>query len=330
MLAALFALLLTAQAGELAFGYAANPGPGEKPTLVITPPRAVTELTVIVEAGGERYEFNKSNLAAGAPVKLSWARDPSVTQATAWVTAVFADQSSEEVALPLKFQYGDALKVDLSRARADLSRKKLTVSVSAPVQSAEITAFGAHKSVLSEQTVELSGGPGEVEVPWVGAPSEVVLLDVKLNGASSWAGFTYSPWFLDIPHKDVLFASNEAVITPDEEPKLAHTLEELRAVLDKYGDTVPVKLYIAGCTDTVGDATHNADLSRRRARAIASWLRENGYGGPIFYHGFGESWLAEATGDGVDSALNRRAVYMVGANPPPANGNMPSISWSSL
>ncbi|MBN2797539.1 MAG: OmpA family protein [Deltaproteobacteria bacterium] len=325
-----FALSAPADAGELAFGYSANPGPSEKPTLIITPPRALSELTVVVEAGGESWEFTKGAVPAGQAVRFSWERDTSITQATAWVSAVFSDQSTEEVSLPLRFVYGEPLKVDLSRAVADVKARTLEVQVTAPVTTAEIIAYGAHKAVLSQKTVEISGGPGRIAVPWVGSPSEVVLLDVKLSNDTGWAGFTYSPWFLDIPHQDVLFPSNEAEILADEAPKLQRTLEELEAVLDKYGDVVPVKLYIAGCTDTVGDAGHNAELSRRRARAIAAWLRDHGYGGPILYHGFGEGLLAVPTGDGVDEAANRRALYLVGANPPPASAGLPPVSWTSL
>ena len=108
------------------------------------------------------------------------------------------------------------------------------------------------------------------------------------------------------------------------------TLRQLQDVIDKYGDVVPVKLYIAGCTDTVGDPAHNRELSRKRARAIAVWLNGHGYDLPIYYHGFGESLLAIQTGDGVDMPANRRALYLVGAQPPPAGSGIPSVSWSSL
>ena len=91
-----------------------------------------------------------------------------------------------------------------------------------------------------------------------------------------------------------------------------------------------MKLYIAGCTDTVGDASYNRDLSRRRAKSIAGWLRANGYDMPIYYYGFGEGLPAVRTGDGVDEPANRRALYLVGANPPPAGSGIPSVGWIEL
>ena len=146
----------------------------------------------------------------------------------------------------------------------------------------------------------------------------------------AWAGFTFSPWFLEIPHEEVLFDTNDAAIHASEAPKLERTLRELEEVLHKYGDIVPVQLYIAGCTDTVGDAGSNQALSQRRAHAIASWLRESGYSHPIYYYGFGESYLAQQTGDEVDNQANRRALYYVGAVPPPPSTGVPQVGWIPL
>ena len=128
----------------------------------------------------------------------------------------------------------------------------------------------------------------------------------------------------------MLFASDSDVIAADQEWKLVKVLEQLNEVVAKYGSMVPVKLYIAGCTDTVGDAGHNSELSARRARSIGRWLKSHGYSGPIFTHGFGESLLAVQTGDGEDNILNRRALYLVGANPPPAGSGIPRVGWSPL
>lgn len=329
LLAALCSPLVVA-GEDLSFGYVTNPGPGEQPAFIVTPARPLSALVVEVTAGDQTYTFQKANLPAGKDVRLAWKRDESVTTATALVRADFADGHVEQFEVPIEYQYGGKLSVDLSAARADVSARTLTVRVSAPVDTADITAYGAGRAMLDQRTVPVSGGPGEVEVPWTGDPSEVVLLDITVRGGNAWAGFTYSPWFLDIPHEDVLFETNQAEILSSEAHKLEATLEQLKDVLEKYGDVVPVKLYIAGCTDTVGNAAHNQDLSRRRAKAIASWLRAHGFDKPIFYHGFGESYLAVPTGDEVEEARNRRAVYLVGANPPPGGSGVPAASWTAL
>lgn len=319
-----------ALAGDMDFNYTPNPGPGEQPAFMLTPKRPLSEYLVTVQAGGERYEFTGSGAEADEQLRFSWERNAAVTHAEVFVRGVFTDGYVEEVQIPIEYSYGTQLSIDLSAAAADLKEHTLTVGVTAAVDRAEITAYGAHRAVLESGEVSIGAGPGEITMPWTGDPAEVVLLDIKLYSGSSWAGFTYSPWFLDIPHDDVHFESNQADILPEEEWKLQATLRQLQDVLDKYGDMVPVKVYIAGCTDTAGDAAHNRDLSLRRARSIATWLREHGYHEPLYYHGFGERFLAVQTGDGVDNAANRRVLYLVGANPPPASTGVPAVSWREL
>jgi outer membrane protein OmpA-like peptidoglycan-associated protein len=319
-----------AYAQDLEFGYRPAPEPGEQPAFIVQPTRNVAELTVVVTAGGEEFRFDGGSVGSGVQKTFAWKRDTRVTTAEAYVKAVFDDGFVSEVTIPMEYTYGGQLEVDLSRASADVKKQIVTVQVSHAVDRAEITVYGARKAVLGKREVEIGAGPGEIDVPWVGDPGDVVLLDVTLHSGNAWAGFTYSPWFLDIPHEDVLFESNSADVPEIENFKLEHTLRELQGVLDKYGSVVPVKLYIAGCTDTVGDASHNRDLSRRRAKAIAAWLRSHGYDKAIYYHGFGESLLAVPTGDGVNEGRNRRALYMVGANPPPASSGIPRVTWTEL
>lgn len=335
MLTLVLAALLTLSAGsafaqDLSFGYTPAPGPGENPALLVTPTRTIVTMFVSIEVGGKTLEFNKKNLAAGQQIRFEWPRDARVTHADAFIRATFSDGNVTETNVPIDYQFKGQLSVDLSKASADLEAKTVTVMASAVVDEAEIVAYGAHKAELDRRVVAINAGPGSIEVPFVGNPAEVVLLDVRLKSGNAWSGFTYSPWFLNIPHDDVLFTSDSAAIAPAEEYKLESTLVELRDVLDKYGAIVPVKLYIAGCTDTVGDAAHNKELSYRRAQSIAGWLRAKGYREPIFYYGFGESLLAVDTGDGVDNPLNRRALYLVGANPPPAGSGVPGASWRPL
>ncbi len=335
LLPALLTLAGPARASDLELGYVPNPGPDEQPALLVTPARAVAELEILVEAGGQQWHFVEHGLAAGIQQRFPWDRDPSVTHAVATIRAEFSDGAEEALSVPVDYAYSEPLSVDLSGAVADVGERTLTVDVTAPVRRADITAYGAHKAVLDQRSVAVEGGPGAVQIPWVGDPSDVVLLDVTLRTDASgdggaWAGFTYSPWFLDIPHDDVEFDTDSSVVRASEEPKLQRTLDRLADVLDKYGAVVPVKLYIAGCTDTVGDRAHNRSLSLDRARSIAAWLRGHGYDGPIFYWGFGEDLLAVPTGDGVDELRNRRALYMVGANPPPPGSGVPAVSWREL
>ncbi len=323
-------LVALALAQDLDFGVNPAPGPGESPAFYLTPTRDVKTLYVLCKVGGKTVELTKSSVAAMTKVTVSFPRNESVTTADCFVRSSFKEGDVVEQDVPVEWAYRLPLSIDLSRASANLEAKTVTVRASAKVEEAEIIAYGAHKAVLDKSTVPIGQGPGDVSVPFVGDPSEVVLLDVTLRTSSAWAGFTYSPWFLDIPHEDVLFASDSDVIAADEEWKLVKVQEQLLDVVDKYGSIVPVKLYVAGCTDTVGDASHNRDLSERRARAIAKWFSGHGFSYPIFYYGFGESLLAVQTGDSVDMQVNRRALYMVGANPPPSGSGVPGVGWKGL
>jgi outer membrane protein OmpA-like peptidoglycan-associated protein len=323
-------LAALASAQDLDFGVTPAPGPKESPAFFLTPTRDVKTLFVDCNAGGKQVKLEKSSIRAMTRVTVTFPRNERVTTAQCFVRAGFTDGDVVEQDVPLEWRYTLPLTVDLSHATADLEARTVTVAASARVDEAEITAYGAGKAILDKRVVTLGAGPGNVSVPFVGDPSEVVILDVTLRNSGAWSGFTYSPWFLDIPHDDVLFASDSDVISADQEWKLTNVLAQLSDVMEKYGAMVPVKLYIAGCTDTVGDAGHNRELSGRRARAIGRWLKSHGYSGPVFTHGFGEGLLAVQTGDGEDNILNRRALYMVGANPPPAGSGVPSVGWQAL
>ncbi len=323
-------LVALAAAGDLEFGTLPTLEAGQSPTLFITPTRAVDVLLVTCTAGGRTSEWEETDLPGGQQRSYSWARDADVNHADCVVKVRFADGATDWIELPLDYVYGGGLHIDLDRASVDLAAHTLTVHTTAAVNRADVVAYGARRVELDRRSVGVEGGPGAVTVPWIGDPSDVVLLDVTLHSANAWAGFTYSPWFLDIPHEDVLFDTNSDVIDETEAYKLERTLKELEEVLELYGDIVPVKLYIAGCTDTVGTASSNKDLSRRRARAIARWLRSHGFTHPIYYYGFGEGLLAVQTGDGVDEIRNRRALYLVGANPPPTGSGVPGVGWIAL
>lgn len=331
MLALLLSLgICLGLAQDLQFNYVPAPKAKENPGFIVTPARAIDEIYVQITVGGKTFEFTRNGIAAGATQKFEWPRDTAVTHAECYVLARFVDGDVTETNVPIDYRYDVPLKVDLSKASADIEARTVTVSTTAAVNEAEIVAYGAHKAELDRRTVPVSGGPGPVAVPFVGDPAEVVLLEVTLKAGTAWAAFTYSPWFLNIPHEDVLFDTDQATIPASEVYKLEATLRDLQEVVEKYGAVVPVKLYVAGCTDTVGDNAHNLDLSARRARAIATWLKSHGFTYPIYTYGFGESLPAVPTGDNVDNAANRRVLYMVGSNPPPAGSGVPTVAWKGM
>ena len=95
----------------------------------------------------------------------------------------------------MEYEYGGSLEVNLSRAKADVDKKELTVSVNRRVDTANITAYGANKVVLDQRTIDINAGPGKITLPWTGEVQDVVLLDIYLQAGNTSNGFTYSPWF---------------------------------------------------------------------------------------------------------------------------------------
>ncbi|HEY0840136.1 MAG TPA: OmpA family protein, partial [Vulgatibacter sp.] len=139
-----------------------------------------------------------------------------------------------------------------------------------------------------------------------------------------FAPMTTHPWSLTIPHEEVIFASGKADIAPAERPKLDEALEKIATAIRRYGKVIEIKLYVAGHTDTVGDAGSNRTLSVARARAIANYFRSKGVRIPIHFAGFGEEQPAVPTPDETDEPRNRRADYVLKVEPPSAG------SWSKL
>ena len=110
---------VAAWAGELEFGYSPSLGTDEQPMLSVTVPRDVSSLWIQVEAGGQTWDFERSDLSAGAHMKVNWDRNPAVTEALATIRCEFTDGYVEAVQVPVSYSYAGRLEVDLSRASAD-------------------------------------------------------------------------------------------------------------------------------------------------------------------------------------------------------------------
>lgn len=74
-------------------------------------------------------------------------------------------------------------------------------------------------------------------------------------------------------------------------------------------------IQVEGYTDTSGSAEHNLALSRRRAEAVAAYLRQHGVNSAIRTKAYGETHLLVETPDGVREPQNRRAFIIVTPNP---------------
>ena len=248
------------------------------------------------------------------------------------LVGTFSDGTTGEMPLAFSVTVFPQLQIRLVPGSLSVAKREVDVLLDRPSSRVEVT-------VLGPRDVELGGGLSAVSQPastpihvaWSQDAGEVMHLHVRaFDGDGFWSELKLSPWSYSVPHEDVVFATNSAVIDGTEEPKLAAAMDETSGVLDKYGSDVVIKLYVGGHTDTVGEASKNQDLSMQRALSIARWFKGHGFPGDIYYQGFGEDDLAVATGDGVDEVKNRRVTYVLAAQSPEMPAGTRAGGWLPL
>jgi outer membrane protein OmpA-like peptidoglycan-associated protein len=214
------------------------------------------------------------------------------------------------------------LRLQVDKSKVDLKKHRLEVQVSRPVVRLKVTVVGESGATLADQEQEVGGRAGALVVTWTPSSDEAVAtVDVRATDATgAWSNVRISPWFVAIPHEDVNFKTDAATIEDGETPKLDAAFAKLGEVLAQdaaHGRQHPgLALFIAGHTDTVGNAAYNLKLSQARARAIAAWFRARGVRLPLAYEGFGETSPAVKTADNVDEPRNRRVDYVLSDDPP--------------
>jgi len=232
---------------------------------------------------------------------------------------------------------GTRLQVQVEKAKVDLKQHRLEVKMSHPAGKVKITVVGESGATLADEEHDFAGhaAGATLVVTWSPSSDEgVSTIDVVAYDAQgSWVGVQISPWFVAIPHEDVNFKTDQSDIQDTETPKLEAAFTKLNEVLAKdaaHGRQHPgITLFIAGHTDTVGNAGYNLKLSQSRARAIAAWFRKRGVRMPIAYEGFGETALAVKTADNVDEAKNRRVDYILSDDPPRYGGGF-APAWKRV
>ena len=301
------------------------------PALLLTPNIDAESLEVDVACGGATADW-RGGAPAGQPVRLELATRPGRHTCSGNLSARFIDGSEGEMPLEFEVEMLGAMEVRVDPASVDTTARTLTLTLDRPAGRIEITATTPDGQPAGSGVVDgLGAAPGTpLEVSWDGA-AEVGRVSVKAYDSDGfWAGVDLFPWYYEIPHEDVIFASGKSAVDPQEAPKLFAAKAEVDKVVQRYGSLAQIHLYVGGYTDRVGPFESNLILSRDRAAAIASWFRAEGFSGPIYYQGFGERGLAVHTADEVPEPANRRAVYIVAAQPPPVTDAMPGSKWKVL
>jgi outer membrane protein OmpA-like peptidoglycan-associated protein len=110
---------------------------------------------------------------------------------------------------------------------------------------------------------------------------------------------------------DVLFATNQATLTPNG----TSTLRKLAEVMQQNPERT---VLVEGFTDSTGSSSYNQDLSQRRANAVATALGEMGVERQrIATKAYGEAFPVAANDNAGNRQLNRRVEIVL------SNGNAP-------
>ncbi len=310
--------------------------PGQKVVLVVVPDDDLWRLELeVVRDDGRTQNFQAGRTVAGTRLTFSWKQEEGEHDYT--VNALLVDPEGYKETLEDSYSVivAGPFEASLPAGSVDLEARTFQIVSNRPVATVQLEIIDEELATVGKETIRIEdavkGQPTTVQ--WGEIDSEHPIFRIAVRAYDRWqfwADNEIIPWSLSIPHEEVTFATNQFDITDEEAPKLDAAYEEIVKAVNKYGEFVQCRLFIAGYTDTVGDPGSNQTLSNNRARSIARYFLDKGFAFPIFYQGFGESVLAVPTGDSVDELANRRALYILAAEVPPKSKDVPRASWTRL
>ncbi len=287
------------------------------PGLTLTVNQAASTLDVRIDCGGKSGSHS-GPASAGEVIPFTF--DLPVGQYTCKgsLSGEFADGTSGEMPLSFAVQVWPPMRIQVVAGSVDLTGRTASVTLDRTASKVEVVALAARGVEAGRGTIITMATPGQaIPVNWSEPSVEPIKLRIRAYDEHNfWSDLNISVWSYNIPHEDVVFATNSSAIDDAEVYKLDAALVEARKVYEKYEGEVTVRLYVSGHTDTVGDSAMNAKLSGARALSIAKWFKDHGFPGEIWHCGLGESDPAVNTGDGVDEVRNRRAVYLLAGSSP--------------
>lgn len=291
------------------------------PAVLITANKKVRR----VELNLTRDDGKKVNVVRKAPpvkkqVALEWKQEVGKHKYNGKLVIVFRDSS--EAAMPLNFEVevaaGD-FAIEMTEADLDLENHTFTTRVGCKVDKLEVEIDG-EDGVLDRVTSQHHGAPANspLTVRWdQPAGKQVMRIVVKpLCSDGVFREQHFYPWDYPVEHEEVNFPSGSHSIPAGDRHKLDASYQAVAVALKKFSRWGKPKLYIAGHTDTVAGKAYNRDLSRRRAKSIASYFKKKGLRVEIYYIGFGEEAPVVQTPDETAEPRNRRAEYIISVNEP--------------
>jgi outer membrane protein OmpA-like peptidoglycan-associated protein len=305
-------------------------GPG--PVLVLQAEDAFRSGQVTVKLDGKTFTTSKFGaLNPGATREIPLKVKEGSYSFDVDINAVAHDGAKIQFPITFKIVRVAPVQVKIDTDLVDLGKGELVLRTNRPLERVEMEIFDKQGNVATTHENQLNGRQGDVTISWP-AREDLGAISLKAHDVDGfWVGVMLEPFFIEIPHEEIIFDFGKATWQAAEEPKLQKTLKAIQEAMVKYERFRPdMRLYIAGYTDTVGSAADNQRLSQERAEAIARWFRKNGVKFPLFAQGFGESVLLVATPDETPEPRNRRAVYVLGNSKPSPSKSFPTANWRRI
>ncbi len=230
---------------------------------------------------------------------------------------------TSEMALQFDTSLYGPLRLKCEKEDLDVEHRKLRFTINRPADKAVLKVLMDTGKYAFNGEVPFNGADANkpLEVTWPEAKGKVMKVSLVVYDTQTFfTGVDFSPWQIDVEHKEVNFDSGKWDVGSAEADKLEESYVKISDQVTKYGQFAEIKLYVLGHTDTVGKNDANRSLSLNRARAIGSYLRKRGLRIPIFYDGLGEEMLLVGTADETDEAKNRRADYILSEGAPTVTG----------
>lgn len=302
----------------------------EIPALILHAQTEIRGLQVTLRSEGRKPKIHRvPSLPEGAKREFPLEAPLGTSQ---WTAEVRHAGSKEPDVLTFEVTVARPIEVRIGPGDVDLERGEVTFSTSDPASRVRIEVFAEDGSrvVAHEEAVDTPAGhPLRVRFePPRTRVGRLVLTVFDAHGF--YNGVEATPFFVEVPHEEVLFEFDRADIRATEEPKLARSLQEVRSAMNRLSSAFSARLFVAGYTDTVGSPQYNRDLSRRRAEAIARWFVAHGLSIAVCWQGFGEDALAVPTPDETPEPRNRRTLYVLADQPPPVSRLFPGADWHCL
>lgn len=305
----------------------------DRPALVIVPGFEVRQIKLELTAGDLRVKRTHGAAGARDEIVFEWDQGVGKRDYTGELTVIDGSGTESFMELTFSITVTGALEVQVPRDKVDLDAHTLEVIMSRPAGKVEITVIDDTGAVVDAREIPFAGEPPGTPLPcrWEQGDQTVIRIDVRgFDQQDFWAGVELSPWWVEIPHEEIVFDTGKYDVRTDQAPKVDHSYQLIDEAVQKYGHLVQVNLYVVGYTDTQGSPASNRTLSENRARSIARELKRRGFSGQVYYQGFGEDILAVPTPDETDEERNRRAVYILAAEMPPISPGIPEQNWKQL